>query len=236
MQWGSYQFARRAPKVATRLLRAGVRATAGKSHVDSFTAPYAPWDQRLCVVPDSDLFRVLKEGRARVVTDTIETVETNGIRTTSGEVIDADVIVTATGLNVEMLGGASVVVDGDAVDLAERLAYRGCMLEGVPNLGMCIGYINASWGLRGDLSNRFIARLIQHMRATGDDIAVPTAPAGLERTPLLEMDSGYLRRAAAIMPRKAATPPWTMRQDYLAEAREMKNPPVTVDMKFSRSR
>ena len=140
---------------------------------------------------------------------------------------------TATGLSLEMLGGAEVFVDGDKVDLSERLAYRGCMLEGVPNVGMCVGYINASWGLRSDLSNRFIARVVEHMRTTGSDIATPTAPPGLERAPLLEMESGYLQRGAALMPRQAKTPPWTMRQDYLAEAREMKNPPVTTDMRYS---
>lgn len=235
LQWGSYQFARRAPKLTTRALRAGVRMSAGMSHMENFTAPYNPWDQRLCVVPDSDLFKVLKKDGAHVVTDTIERVEAGGIRTTSGTFIDADIIVTATGLSLEMLGGAEVFVDGDKVDLSERLAYRGCMLEGVPNVGMCVGYINASWGLRSDLSNRFIARVVEHMKSTGQDIATPTAPPGLERAPLLEMESGYLQRGAALMPRKAKTPPWTMRQDYLAEAREMKNPPVTTDMRYERS-
>lgn len=232
LQWGSYQFARRAPKLAKRAIRANVSMLAGKDHVDSFTAPYDPWDQRLCVVPDGDLFKALKSQQAHVVTDTIERVEADGIRTTSGEFIPSDVIVTATGLSVEMLGGANVVVDGDDVDIADRLVYRGCMVEGIPNLGICVGYINASWGLRSDLTNRFIARMVAHLRTNGLAAVVPTPPPALERSPLLEMDSGYLQRAAAIMPRKSTRAPWTMRQDYVAEAREMKEPPLTLDVEF----
>lgn len=232
-QWASYQTARRLPRAARAVLRANVRQGAGAEHVDSFTAPYAPWDQRLCIVPDGDLFKAVKHGRARVVTDTIASVEPGGVRTGSGELFETDVIVTATGLAVELLGGASLRIDGEPVDVSQRLVYRGCMLEGVPNAALCVGYINASWSLRGDLSHRFVARMIQHLRDGRYRSATPVPPSGLGRRPLLEMDSGYLRRAADIMPRRSDAAPWTMRQNYLAEAREMRRPDVTTDVVFA---
>lgn len=236
LQWGSYQFARKAPGVTRRLLDTGVRASAGGAHRPSFVAPYAPWDQRLCLVPDGDLFKTLKSGGATIVTDTIASVEKDGIRTNSGAFLPADIIVTATGLQVEILGGAQMSIDGEAVDVADRLVYRGCMLEGVPNAALCVGYINASWGLRSDLSNRFVARMIAHLRRGGYASATPTPPPGLDRRPLLEMDSGYLQRAASIMPRRSSSTPWTMRQNYLQEAREMKSPDVTIDVEFAPAR
>lgn len=235
IQWGSYQLCRKAPGLARKALNANVRAFAGKSSVADFDAPYDPWDQRLCVVPDGDLFKAIKSGRAHVITDTIAEVEPHGIRTNGGTVIDADVIVTATGLQVELLGGAELRIDDEPVDVSDRVVYRGCMLEGIPNAGICVGYINASWGLRSDLSNRFIAKMVDHMRTHGYATVVPTPPGGLERRPLLEMDSGYLQRAAAIMPRRSERTPWTMRQDYLAEAREMRDPDVTVDVQFTKA-
>ena len=234
LQWGSYQFSRRAPRVTKRLLDAGVRVGAGREHRESFHAPYLPWDQRLCVVPNGDLFSTLRQGRASVVTDTIERVEAGGIRTTSGQFIPADIVVTATGLTVELLGGATMSVDGSEIDIAQRLVYRGCMLEGVPNVSLCVGYINASWGLRSDLTNRFVARMIAHLRKGGYASATPTPPPGLERRPLLEMDSGYLQRAAAVMPQRSLSTPWTMRQNYLQEVREMRRPDVTTNVRFLR--
>ena len=216
-QWASYQTARRLPRAARAVLRANVRQGAGEEHVDSFTAPYAPWDQRLCIVPDGDLFKAVKHGRARVVTDTIASVEPGGVRTGSGELLETDVIVTATGLAVELLGGASLRIDGEPVDVSQRLVYRGCMLEGVPNAALCVGYINASWSLRGDLSHRFVARMIQHLRDGRYRSATPVPPSGLGRRPLLEMDSGYLRRAADIMPRRSDAAPWPEERRWLRD-------------------
>lgn len=231
-----YKVAQGAPKVTRKILDRGVRLGAGAEHVKSFTPPYDPWDQRMCIVPNGDFFKALKAGDIDVVTDVIEHVEADGIRTKTGRFIPADVIVTATGLAVQVLGGATVSVDGEPVDLSQRLIYRGCMLEGVPNAAICIGYINASWGLRSDMSNRFVARMVSHLRSGENNVVTPVPPVGLDRRPLLEMDSGYLRRAADMLPRRSSQVPWTMRQDCIAEEKEMRQPNLTEELTFSRTK
>ncbi|MFT3766785.1 MAG: NAD(P)/FAD-dependent oxidoreductase [Minicystis sp.] len=182
-----YQFCRRFPQAATRLLRKGVAAHVpeGTPIDPHFTPRYAPWDQRLCVVPDADLFRALHAGKASVVTDTIETFTERGIRLTSGEELEADIIVTATGLRLVACGGIRLHVDGRAIELRDTVVYKGLMLSGIPNLAWCVGYTNASWTLRADLSSRYVCRLLHEMDRRGAEVAVPRMErrSGAETTP-----------------------------------------------------
>lgn len=232
LQWLLYRISQRAPQLTRKALNLGVATAAGREHVPSFNAPYDPWDQRMCIVPNGDFFSRLKAGDVRIVTDTIAQVEDKGIRTSSGQFLPADIIVTATGLAVQILGGAQLVVDGEPVDVSQRLIYRGCMLEGIPNAAVCIGYINASWGLRSDLSARFVARMVHELLTRRASAVIPRPPGGLERRPLLEMDSGYLRRAADLMPRRSRREPWTLRQDCIAEAKEMERPSLDEGLEW----
>jgi monooxygenase len=185
-----------------------------------FKPSYAPWDQRLCLVPDGDFFRAIRAGRASVVTDRIETFDETGIRLQSGEHLDADVIVTATGLELRLLAGLQPVVDGEPVVLSQRMPYKGMMLAGVPNLVMTFGYVNASWTLRADLVSQWVVRLLARMDALGAGIAVPRPTDGEVGTePFSELSSGYFRRALDRLPMQSARAPWRFDQNYLRERR-----------------
>ncbi|WP_372460996.1 flavin-containing monooxygenase [Rhodococcus yananensis] len=221
---GFYQLCRHAPFVATRFLRwVATRNLHEPSLVDPhFTPTYRPWDQRLCLVPDADLFRTLNSGRATVVTDRIDTVTEKSIRLASGAELEADVIVTATGLKLLPAGGITVTVDGERVDPADTYIYRGTMLGGVPNLALCLGYTNASWTLRADLASLFVCRLLNHMGRNGFRIATPDRHRDPRPKPLLGLTSGYVTRAAAILPKQGSRGPWRMRQNYLLDLPEMR--------------
>ncbi len=230
-----YKVCQRAPKVAGTILNAQARrALQGAAPLDPHFVPgYQPWDQRLCVVPDSDLFVAIREGGAEVVTDTIETFTPTGIRLTSGRELEADIIVTATGLELQALGGAEAVVDGEPVTLADRYTYRGLMVSGVPNAAACIGYVNASWTLRADLAARYVCRLLRHMQAHDYGVAVPEhVGSDDERRPLLDLDAGYIQRAVDRFPKRGAGSPWDLRQSYLADRKEMTKGSVTDGMRF----
>lgn len=178
--------------------------------------PYAPWDQRMCFVPDADLFRALRSGRADIVTDQIAQFTPDGIRLVSGQDLPADIVVTATGLRLQMLGGATLTVDGRAIDLSRHLAYKGVLASGIPNLALALGYINASWTLKCELSARYVCRLLNHMRAHGYDICLPQAPsAGGATRPAFDLRSGYVQRASDVLLRQGARKPWRMVQNYL---------------------
>ncbi len=235
MNLGLYQLTRRSPRLARRLLLAGAAKGLGDEGLvrAHFTPRYDPWDQRLCVVPDGDLFVAVRSGRAEVVTDTIERFTAHGIRLSSGRELPADVIVTATGLRLKVAGGIELVVDGVPVSLADRLVYRGTMLGGVPNLALSIGYVNASWTLRADLSAQYVCRLLNHMAGHGWQVAVPEPPAGGVRRPLLPLTSGYIERAAGELPRQGASAPWLMRQNYLLDRREMLSGDLAEAMSFA---
>jgi monooxygenase len=182
-----------------------------------FTPRYKPWDQRLCLVPDADLFQALRDGTASVVTDEIDTFTSDGIRLRSGEELAADLVVTATGLQMVALGKIELTVDGKRVDVRDTFVYKGMMLSGVPNLAWCIGYTNNSWTLRSDLTSQYVCRLLNHLDATGTAICVPEVdPAEYDapRRPVVDLTSGYIRRAANILPRQGATGPWRLRQNY----------------------
>ena len=182
-----------------------------------FTPRYKPWDQRLCLVPDSDLFEALRDGSASVVTDEIASFTPTGLRLRSGQELEADVIVTATGLRMVALGKIQLTVDGRAVDPHDTFVYKGMMLSGVPNLAWCIGYTNNSWTLRSDLTSQYVCRLLNHLAATGTDICVPEVdPAEYDapHRPVVDLTSGYIRRAANILPRQGSKGPWRLRQNY----------------------
>ncbi|MCO8274255.1 NAD(P)/FAD-dependent oxidoreductase [Actinoplanes sp. TRM 88003] len=230
---GFYQLARRRPQRVRRALRKmAVRGLGDEAYVDEHFKPtYDPWDQRLCVIPGGDLWEEIRAGRASVVTDHIDRFVPSGIRLRSGRVLEADIVVSATGLRLLPIGGVEVSVDGALVKIGERAAYRGLMLSGVPNLAYCIGYVNASWTLRADLSHRYVMRLLRHMDRHGLAVATPTSPGGTGR-PLLDLSSGYVQRALDLFPRQGDRAPWIVRQNYLRDVITTPRADVTRDMTF----
>jgi monooxygenase len=199
-----------------------------------FNPSYDPWDQRMCLVPDGDLFEAINDGRASIVTDTIETFTETGLRLASGEELEADIIVTATGLNLLPLGGIELAVDGTDVRIPETVGYKGMMLSGVPNLAVTLGYTNASWTLKADLVAQYACRLLNHMDARGYAICTPQAPAsGSETAPWLDLKSGYVLRSAAALPKQGTTPPWRLHQNYLRDIPLLRRGPVDDAMDFA---
>jgi cation diffusion facilitator CzcD-associated flavoprotein CzcO len=213
----SFQLSRRRPALMKALLRRGIerQLPAGYDIATHFTPRYDPWDQRLCLVPDADLFKAIRAGRASVATDHIETFTETGLRLASGATIDADVIVTATGLNLLVLGGLEVVVDGSAVLPSEKVTYKGMMLDGVPNMASAIGYTNASWTLKCDLTCEYVCRLLNHMDMRGYTTCVPRLrDPSVERQPLIDFSSGYIQRSIDTFPRQGSKAPWRLFQNY----------------------
>ena len=195
----------------------------------AFTPPYNPWEQRLCLIPDADLFEAIKADKAKVVTDHIAQIDATGIALKSGEHLDADIIVTATGLTLAVAGKIAVSVDGERVDFAQKFYYRNCMFSGVPNLAAVFGYINASWTLRVDIIANYITRLINHMDGIAADFATPTLAQGatLEEESVFDsFSSGYLERGKHMMPKNASALPWRLNQDYIHDRRDMRSAPV----------
>jgi monooxygenase len=213
----SYQLSRRRPRLVKAVIRRGVRSQLPEDFdVDTHFAPlYDPWDQRMCVVPDADLFKALRAGTASIVTDRIETFTERGLKLAGGSELEADVIVTATGLRLQAIGGTALSVDGAAVHLPDTLAYRGMMLSGVPNFAMTIGYTNASWTLKADLTADYVCRLLNHMAAHGYQQCMPAAdPQGVIRRPLIDLASGYVQRSINELPAQGSERPWEVRQNY----------------------
>ncbi|MFE9750266.1 flavin-containing monooxygenase [Saccharothrix saharensis] len=215
-----YQFCRRWPKAARNVLtKLSTKALADPGTVrEHFTPTYDPWDQRLCAIPDADLFRALKRGRASVVTDHVDTFTPDGVRLKSGRELHADVVVTATGLRLLALGGIAPSVDGRRVELSEQFIWRGAMITGLPNFAVCVGYTNASWTLRADLTSRLVCRVVNHMDRHGYASVVPTPDRPLARRPLLDLASGYIQRAVDAFPRQGDRGPWRVRQNYVLDA------------------
>lgn len=212
-----YQLARRRPRALGAWLveQAHRRSGVAREHLEP---RYAPWDQRLCFVPDADLFRVLRSGRASVVTDTIEGFTPAGLRLASGTELPADIVVTATGLQLQLFGGARLRVDGRDVAPAQSLAYKGMMLDGVPNLALAMGYTNASWTLKAELIARHVCRLLNHLRGHGLDFCQPVHEGERGATrPALDLQSGYIQRAAGVLPRQGTRKPWRIHQNYLRD-------------------
>ncbi len=204
------------PQKVKDLLLGGVREALGPDYdvATHFTPAYNPWDQRLCLVPDADLFDAIKGGKAEVVTDHIDRFTQGGIRLKSGRELEADIVVTATGLRMQIAGGVPITVDGQAVDLSKTLTYKGMMFSDVPNFASVFGYTNASWTLKADLTSEFVCRLLDHMDAKGVDIAVPRRDAEVKEEPWLSFSSGYVQRALDHLPKQGDRKPWKLNQNY----------------------
>ncbi len=220
----SYQLSRRWPDRLRGFIRKQTLAQLPDTvDVDTHFKPtYDPWDQRLCLVPDGDLFRSLREGTASVVTDTIETFTETGIRLTSGEELEADIIITATGLNLRAFGGLELTVDGAAVKIPETIAYKALMLSGVPNFAFTIGYTNASWTLKADLVGEYVCRLLRHLDEHGLRSVVAVAEADLVEAPFMDFSSGYVLRSLDELPKQGDREPWKLRQNYLHDVRTIR--------------
>lgn len=182
-----------------------------------FNPHYNPWDQRLCVIPDGDLFKAIRKEQASVVTDHIERFTEKGIRLKSGKELEADVVVLATGLKVKLLGGAQLEVDGEMIHTRDRMAYRGMMMSDIPNFALAFGYTNASWTLKTDLTANYVCRLINYMDRRKKDIVVPRKQKGVSKEPFLDFDAGYIKRAGHILPQQGSRKPWRVYQNYLKD-------------------
>ena len=223
-----YQLSRRRPDKVRAFVRSETRKLLPEGYdVDTHFKPvYDPWDQRMCLVPDGDLFHAISDGSASVVTDTIRTFTPRGIELTSGEHLDADLVVTATGLNLQVFGGASLSVDGVEVEPSKTLAYRALMLSGVPNFAFTIGYTNASWTLKADLVSEYVCRLLAHAERRGLRTVVPVPDESVEGRPLLDIDAGYVRRVADTLPRQGTRAPWALHQNYVRDAVSLRRAPM----------
>lgn len=233
MQSFLYELSRISPKVANRIVLTALKRELPEDVVDEhFTPPYNVWDQRLCAVPDGDLYASIRRGRADVVTGHIDRFVPEGVRLTDGRVVEADIVVTATGLLLKALGGIDFVVDGEDFPIERSFAYRGLMLAGAPNIAMTVGYVNASWTLRADLVSTYVARLIRHMRDTGQGVAVPVAPDGMTAGPILDLTAGYIQRVIGQFPKVGDRAPWTMPQSYVKDKIAFGRADVTAEMHF----
>jgi len=222
--------ARRAPKVVKRFIAAQTKRQLGQQvDLKHFTPRYNPWDERLCVVPDGDLFRALRKGKAKIVTDTIKTFDAKGITLDSGAHLDADIIVTATGLNLQLFGGAALVVDGKPVSIKEHMAYKGMMMNDIPNLLAIFGYTNASWTLKADIVTEHFLRMVAHMDKKKLKTVTPRAKdvQATDETVMGSLSSGYVRRGAHTLPRQGSTAPWAVLNDYIRDATALKFGSIT---------
>ena len=218
-----YNIARKSPSVMKGIIAKGVKKELGADALDHFTPSYNPWDQRLCLVPDSDLFSAIRSGKASIVTDQIETFTENGLELKSGEMLDADIIVTATGLILKLMAGLKLIVDGETIDLSKTLAYKGMMYSDVPNAASAFGYTNASWTLKCDLTAEYVCRLLKYMDKNDFQIAVPRIKDSLiEAEPVLDFNSGYVLRALETLPRQGSKTPWRLHQNYVKDLKLMR--------------
>ncbi|MEV4556296.1 NAD(P)/FAD-dependent oxidoreductase [Kitasatospora sp. NPDC049285] len=222
------RFCQRFPGAARRVIRWVNRRALPKGYpVDThFNPPYAPWDQRLCAVPDGDLFEVLSDGRAEMATDRIVEFTETGLLLASGRELPADVVVTATGLAVQIAGGIRLSVDGKAVAYPDTVVYRGMMLSGVPNFAVAIGYTTASWTLKIGLLCEYFVNLLRHLDEHGHDAAWPVADPAMPTRPLLDFGAGYIQRALADLPRQGPAAPWVMSSDYLDDRKVLRSGPL----------
>ncbi len=220
-----YGIARKEPEKFSAAIIGGVRAQLGESYdvATHFTPKYKPWDQRLCLVPDGDLFKTLREGHATIVTDTIDSFTETGVKLASGKELPAEVIVTATGLTMKLLSNVAVYVDGKAVELGKTFNYKGTMFSGVPNFALTIGYTNASWTLKAELSCIYVCRLLNYMDRHKYRSAMPDYIEGsLAEQPMVSLTSGYVKRAVNELPKQGLTMPWTLRQDFPRDSLAMR--------------
>lgn len=214
-----YTLSRKRAGFMKRLIAKGVTKEVGEDIATKHFSPtYDPWDQRLCLVPDSDLFASIRSGKADIVTDQIESFTETGLKLKSGESLDADIIVTATGLVLKIMAGLELVVDGETVDLSTKMAYKGMMYSGVPNLASAFGYTNASWTLKCDLTAEYVCRLLKYMDSNGYSSCTAQAnDPTVIREPVLDFNSGYVLRAIHELPSQGSKPPWRLHQNYIKD-------------------
>jgi cation diffusion facilitator CzcD-associated flavoprotein CzcO len=218
-----FRLARARPKKTRDRLLGLVRDQIGAEQVEqNFSPRYNPWEQRLCLIPDNDMFEAIKAGKASVVTDQIDTFTEQGIKLNSGQELDADIIITATGLALQMLGGAETYVDGRKIETGKSYAYKGAMLSDVPNLAFVFGYTNASWTLRADLICNFVCRLINYLDEYGLDQATPVMEGEVEERPFADFSSGYFQRAAHLLPKQTTRAPWKQNQSYAHDLMDLR--------------
>jgi cation diffusion facilitator CzcD-associated flavoprotein CzcO len=214
----SYQLARSQPEFVKRyLVKIAAKQLRSEEQAQHFSPDYKPWDQRLCLIPDGDLFKQIRRGHASVITDTIQTVTENGLQLSSGQFLEADIIVSATGLSLNMLGDIQVTVDGQAFKPSQAMAYRGMCLSGLPNAIMTFGYTNASWTLKADLTAVYACRLLNYMRQHGYQKVVPVRDASVSEQDYLSFTSGYVQRASSILPKQGSRAPWQVNQNYIKD-------------------
>lgn len=217
---GQYDLSRHCPKLMRNILMRMARRRLPKGYdVDKHFGPrYNPWDERLCLAPNGDLFKTITAGDAEVITDTIDTFTPTGIRLTSGVELPADIIVTATGLNMQLFGGATVSIDGQPVDLSKTMTFKGLILSGIPNMAVTFGYTNQSWTLKADLVSEFICRLLNHMDEQGFHTVVAQHPGDeIEVRPLMDFTPGYFKRAMDGLPKSGGRAPWRLKENYLQD-------------------
>jgi cation diffusion facilitator CzcD-associated flavoprotein CzcO len=234
-----YQLSQRRPAFMKGLIRKWmVQQLPADFDVDThFSPPYDPWDQRLCLVPDGDLFKALSSHKADIVTDRIAEFTERGIRLESGTELLADVVIAATGLRLQPVGGMSLAIDGRPVHLPDTVSYKGMMLSGVPNFDLVIGYTNASWTLKADLVNGYVCRLLNHMDRHGYGTATPVAPSEGGTAPFLDLSSGYVQRSLQDLPKQGSRAPWRLYQNYLKDVRLMRRGPLEDEgIRFERRR
>ena len=231
----TFGISRRYPEFMKSLLRkAAVKQLPDGYDVDTHFAPsYNPWDQRMCLVPDGDLFNAIRDGSASIVTDQIDTFTESGIRLRSGAELPADIVVSATGLNLLAIGGMELAVDGCAVTLSETVSYKGMMLSGVPNFAWTVGYTNASWTLKADLVAEYVCRLLTHMDRHGYAAVTPDASHVTAGNPLLDLASGYVQRSMDQLPKQGDRTPWRLHQNYVRDVRLLRRGPIDDDVVFT---
>ncbi len=229
MQNFIFKLARKRPAWMAAFLSCATRKALGRHYRPAdWQPPYGPWEQRLCLVPDGDLFTAIRTGKVEVVTDRIACFDETGISLESGRHLDADIVVTATGLRLAMAGQIKVTLDGVRVNWRKQFYYRACMFSNVPNLAVAFGYLNAGWTLRADLTAAYICDVLKAMEAQGAAIVRPVLPTdhGLEEDDVYQFSSGYIQRARPLMPKSAKTLPWRLNQDYLQDRRDFRRRPV----------
>jgi len=219
-----YSLARKRPELFKWMVAKGVRKNLGEKYDSKhFTPPYNPWDQRLCFAPDADLFDAIRDGRVSVVTDQVDTFTEQGLLLKSGERLDADIIITATGLVLRLFSGMQLVVDSAPVELPKTFVYKGMMFSDIPNLAFAVGYTNASWTLKCDLTAEYVCRLLNHMDHHGYDICTPRVnDPDIGEEPVIDFNSGYVLRALHTLPRQGSKTPWRLHQNYMKDLRMMR--------------
>ncbi len=214
-----YQLSRQKPQQLKKFLIGEVRKSLGPDYdvATHFTPDYNPWDQRLCAVPDGDMFAAIRAGSAEVVTDHIDMFNRTGIQLKSGKQLDADIVILATGLNLKFAGGVKHSIDGRELDLSQHFIYRGMMFSGIPNLAFTVGYTNSSWTLKTDLTSKYVCRLLDKMDRGKYAMVTPTLKGDIDEVPLLDFDAGYVLRAREMMPKNGNRLPWKNYQNYIRD-------------------